>query len=283
MIEYVEVGTQTVLEPSSKEPSSRPSTAVLGVLAAASLEVTAAAPDSTWPPQAPLEEAMEASRPVTSTSQVPKTQGPSMLTPPRTAATQVHLDDTSDKLSDKLGALAAASVVSAVVQAEVETQAKVGPIPAIDEDVIEMGLMPALAAVPELIHVANIDVDDAEESLKFIPAHCQVDVGTRQLRLVLLGPVGSPQKIALQSISNISQPQMDGFTPHIDIEIGSGEQKPLLPGPTRKVRLASADELCASALMAALNAPHRNMPGSSLATPQSSACGGFPTPRHTHL
>lgn len=236
---------------------------------------TGAAEDAEWPPKAPTE---AASRPPTaladaeaeaSAAPVPRAQSGPMLTPPRTAATEVHLDDTSDKL----GALAAASVGSALVQAAADTKS--------EEAQGEMGLISSLAAVPELIQVADLEScpEDADECLKFTPAHCQVDVGTKQLRLVLLGPVAPPQKIPLQGICSISQPSGDGFSPYIDIEISPGEPKPQFPGPTRRIRLASADELCASALMAALNAPHRNMPGSSLATPQSSACGGMNTPR----
>jgi hypothetical protein len=101
----------------------------------------------------------------------------------------------------------------------------------------------------------------------FRATQCQVDAGNRELRLLTLGPVGSPRVISFDDIVNVEKADDEqDKTISVYWNPNRNAQKGKAP---MTVKLLPCDDAAANLLVAALTVFDRAAPGSLLLTPQS--------------
>mmetsp|Transcript_25280 Transcript_25280/g.58921 ORF Transcript_25280/g.58921 Transcript_25280/m.58921 type:complete len:559 (+) Transcript_25280:71-1747(+) len=112
------------------------------------------------------------------------------------------------------------------------------------------------AAIPQLLFVEDLDdMARVHAGGAGLPAICQVNLASNELRLQPLEPSGSSRKVPLASIAAVSRPPSSQGVVEFELVGGDGQ-----------LRLTTADEHSAIALVAAASVPDRVLPGFCLDT-----------------
>jgi len=135
------------------------------------------------------------------------------------------------------------------------------------EDLLESS---APSSIPELLFVEELTepskATSSSSGVRLVPASCRIELGSKQLSLQMLGPVGGPRSIALVDVECIDRSDSNTGVVDLDIRPSVGAGAASAATKPERLRLVALDEHAASAFVAAI-LPDRVVPGCNLGSP----------------
>jgi len=186
--------------------------------------------------------------------------------------TQLRNDLQSKLLQADTGLSEAQRRVAAAEATQVQLQQAAKDSEARDETAFWEDLLESSApsSIPELLFVEELTepskATSSSSGVRLVPASCRIELGSKQLSLQMLGPVGGPRSIALVDVECIDRSDSNTGVVDLDIRPSVGAGAASAATKPERLRLVALDEHAASAFVAAI-LPDRVVPGCNLGSP----------------